>query len=146
MFQVQNRAIQTRFITLAALALFWLCSDPKKLSKSTETVFSCIDEKWWELHSKHCGYVSGVKRSHPDLIFNFACSRPVPVVSGTGKVIKIRSKHFSPALMWNDKNCTPNSAGMFRVQNRFIRAPLSTLLASSLFLWCMDLKKSSKFD
>jgi len=47
---------------------------------------------------------------------------PVPVVSGPGKVIKIRLKHFSAVLTGNNKNCTPNIVGMFRVQNGVIRA------------------------
>jgi len=50
-----------------------------------------------------------------------------PVVPGPGKVIKIRPKHFSVVLMENDKNCTQNSVGMFRVENRIHRARFSNL-------------------
>ena len=77
---------------------------------------------------------------------NFACSRPVPVVTRPEKVIKIRPQHSSDVLTGNNKNCTPNIRGMFRVQNGVIRARFSTSPAPCLFLWCLDPEKSSKFD
>jgi len=42
---------------------------------------------------------------------------PALVVPRPVKVIKIWQKHFSK-MTRNNKNCTPNCAGMFRVQNR----------------------------
>jgi len=47
--------------------------------------------------------------------------------------------------MGNDKNCTLNIVGMFLVQNEVIWARFSTLSAPSLFRWCPDMEKSSKF-
>ena len=54
---------------------------------------------------------------------------PTTVVPGPGKVVKIRSKHFSIVLTENDMNCTTNYVGMFRVQNWVIWARFSTLAA-----------------
>jgi len=51
---------------------------------------------------------------------------PAPVGLGLEKFIKIGPQQFSATLMTNDKNWTPISVGMFRVQNRVIRARLST--------------------
>jgi len=48
-------------------------------------------------------------------------------------------------MKWDDKNCTPNSVGLFWVQNQVIRAWLSTLLARGLLWWCPDPEVSSKF-
>jgi len=63
------------------------------------------------------------------------------VVSKFGKVIKIQPKHFSNVLTWDDKNCTPNSVGKFRVKDRFILSCFSTLLAPGMFRWCWGPKK-----
>jgi len=52
------------------------------------------------------------------------------VVLGPVKVVKIRSKYVSVVLARNDKTCTPNNMGMFRVPNQIIRARFSSLLAS----------------
>jgi len=54
-------------------------------------------------------------------------------VSGPGKVIKIWLKHFSAVLTGVDKNCTPNTVGMFQMQNGVIRARFSTLPTLGLF-------------
>jgi len=48
-------------------------------------------------------------------------------------------------MMGDDKNCTPNSVGLFCVQNQVIRAWLSTLPARGLLWWCPDPEMSSKF-
>jgi len=48
--------------------------------------------------------------------------------------------------MQNDKKRIPNVVGMFRVQNRIIRAKFSTLPAPGMFQWRPDLEKSSKVD
>ena len=53
---------------------------------------------------------------------------------------------FSAVVTGNSKNCTINSVGMLRVQNRVIRAQFSNLPLSSLIQWCPDLKKSSIFN
>ena len=45
---------------------------------------------------------------------------PAPMVIGVVKVVKIRLKYFSAILMENDNNSTPNSVGMFRVQNQIV--------------------------
>jgi len=73
-------------------------------------------------------------------------SFPALVLSGPGKVVKIRMKYFSIVLTGNDKNCTPNIVGMFRLQNRVIRAWFSNLPALGQFRWFPDPKNSSKFD
>jgi len=64
------------------------------------------------------------------------------VVFGPGKVIKIRIKHFSAVLTGNDKNYTPNSVSVFRVQNQVIVLGFKILL----LWWFLGPKKSSKYD
>jgi len=81
------------------------------------------------MHPKHCGYVSDAKQSHLGPIFNFASFRPVSMVSRSGKVMKIRLKYFSAILTREDKNCTTNNVGMFRMQNQVICAKFSTFPA-----------------
>jgi len=61
-----------------------------------------------------------------DLVFNISCSGG----ARTQNVAKNRAKHFSTVLRRNDKNSTPKSVGMFRVQNRVLRAQFSTLPAA----------------
>ena len=118
-----------------------------KIRQDSIEIFYCrIDEERYELHPKHCGYVLGAKRSYPGPVFNFVCSKHVPVVSGHGKVLKTWLKHFLAVMTGNDKNCTPNVVGMFRVQNEVFRARFSTLPAPGLFMCVSDLEKSSKFD
>jgi len=95
-----------------------------------------------KLHSKLCGCVSGVKRIHPYPVYNFASFGPVLVVFGSGKIVKIGSKHLSAVMMGNDKNYTPISGGLFRVQNQVIRARFSTLLARGL----LGGVRAGKFD
>jgi len=94
------------------------------------------------MHPKHCCCVLGAKHSHLGPIFNFVCWSPAPVVSRPGKVVKIWLKHSSAALTGNDKNHTPKSVGMFRVQNQVI-CPNFTLLLHWSFL---GPEKSSKFN
>ena len=81
------------------------------------------DKNWTP---KKCGYVSGCKPSHLGPVFNFACSGG----TRTRKVVKTRTKLFSTVLMRNDKNCTPKSVGMFRMQNRVFQAQFSTFPAA----------------
>jgi len=71
---------------------------------------------------KNCLYVSGAKPSHLRPVFNFSCSGG----AWTRKVVKTWPKHFSTLLTRNEKNCTPKSFGMIRVQNRVFRARFST--------------------
>ena len=61
-------------------------------------------------------------------------------------VVKSRPKQFSAILTTNDKNCTPNCLGMFFLQNRVIRARLSTLPSLGLLWWYPGLEKSSKLE
>jgi len=133
MFQVQNGVIWARFSTRPTSSLFRWCSHPKKSSTFDWIIFSCTDGKLLQLHHKHCGYVSGAKWSDPGPVFIFAGSRPILVVSGPGKVINIRLKHFLAVLTGNDKNCTPNSMRMFRVQNRVICSRCKTFPALVVF-------------
>jgi len=87
---------------------------------------------------KQCGYVLVAKASHPGPLFNFNYCGGVP----PGKVVKIQLKRFSTVLTGNDKNCTLNRVGMFRVQNQLIRSRFFTLPA----LVVLGSEKSSKFD
>jgi len=74
---------------------------------------------------KSVGMFRALNHFAPGPIFNFACS----CVPGLGKVVKIRSKHFSTILTKNNNNCTTNYIGMFRVQNWVVRVWISTLPA-----------------
>ena len=78
---------------------------------------------------KHCENVSGAIPSHLGPVFNFKCSGGF----GPGKVIKIQLKQFLAILTRNDKNCTLNRVGIFRVQNQVIRAQFSILPAMMVF-------------
>jgi len=77
------------------------------------------------LHHKLCGYVSGPKLSHQGLVFNFTCSSG----ARARKNCQNLTKTVFSSTNENDKNYTPNSVGMFWVQNRVIRARFSTLRA-----------------
>jgi len=65
------------------------------------------------------------KPSHPGSIFNFVYSNG----GQARKRCQNSTETFLIVLTWNDKNCTPKSVGMFRVQNRVIWARFSTLPA-----------------
>jgi len=94
------------------------------------------------MHPKHCHYVLGAKRSHLDPISNFVSSRPVPVVFGPRKVVKIWLKHSSAILTENDKNHTPNSVVCFGC-----KIDSSVPDFQPFQLWCFPgPKKLSKFD
>jgi len=56
-----------------------------------------------------------------------------PVVFGPENVVKIKLKQFLAVLKGNDKNCTLNCVGIFRVQNQVIRARFSILPALMVF-------------
>ena len=70
MFRVQNWVFWASFSTLPALVV----PEPGKVVKIRPKQFSTIDWKWYQLHHKLCGYVSGAKLSHPGSVFNITCS------------------------------------------------------------------------
>jgi len=51
-------------------------------------------------------------------------------------------KQFLALLTGNDKNCTPNVVGMFRVQTEVIQARFWTLPAPGLFRWFQTWKSN----
>jgi len=77
---------------------------------------------------------AGLFRVQNRVIWAWFSTMAALVVLGPDKVVKNRSKHFSAILTTNDKNCTPNIVGMFKVQNQVIWARFSTLPAPGL-LW-----------
>jgi len=119
-----------------------LLSRPGKVFKIQSKYFSTV----LMIHDKNCIIKSvGMFRVQNRVIRAWFSTSPAPVVCGPEKVIKSRPKHFSSILTGNDKNCTPNSVTVFRVQNRVIRTKFSTLLAKGLLRWCPASERSSKF-
>jgi len=109
---VQNGVIRGRFSTSPARGLFRWCPDLEKSLKFDQNIFQPYWRETIRTQPKHCGYVLGAKWSRPRPVLNFTCSRPVPVVSRPGKVIKIWPKHSSALLTKSDKNCIQNSVGV----------------------------------
>jgi len=66
------------------------------------------------LHHNKCGYVSGTTQSHLALFSSFRTL----VVSGPEKVVKIFLLPVLAVRMRNEKNCIPNSVGMFLVSKQ----------------------------
>jgi len=109
----------------------------QKSSKYDRNIFQPY---WWETirtAPQRVWVCFGCKTESFDPDFS---SLPTPIIPGTGKDVKIRSKRFSSVLMENDMKCAPYSVSMFLVQNR------ATLTAPGLLQRYLVLEKSSKFD
>jgi len=125
----KNRVIWSRFSTLPISVV----PEPKKVVKIRPRHFSAVLMG----NDKNCIQKSvGIIRVKNRGIRALFSTLPAPVVPRFGKVVKIRPKHFSAVLMENDKNCVQKSVGMFRVQNRLIRARWYRVYKNSLkFYW-----------
>jgi len=66
----------------------------------------------------------GIFRVQTGVIWAPFSALHAPSALGGDKVVNIQLKHFLAVLMANDKNCIPNSVGIFWVQNRVILARL----------------------
>jgi len=135
-FLVQNWVIRARFSTLLAIVV----PAPEKVSKSQVKHFSTVLTRNDTSCDTNC---VGIFRVQTGVIWAPFSALHAPSALGGDKVVNIQLKHFLAVLMANDKNCIPNSVGIFWVQNRVILARLWTYAALGIY---KCLKKSSKFD